>query len=101
MTYQELSLKLQEAENALITFKNEGVARSMGIQKTYTVPKMGKDEIKNVSDIVKRMSKISNSLLPPGNICRVCNGTGKINSNRRRYSLQKYLTHNKHYERDI
>jgi hypothetical protein len=79
MTYEELSVKLVEAESALVTYQREVAVK----RRVYAVAAI-KSEIKNVNIAVKRMSKISNSLLPAGDICRACNGTGKTNRYRRR-----------------
>lgn len=80
MTYEELSVKLVEAESALVAYQSEVKIR----QRVYVIDAIKKSEINNVKVAVKRMSKISNSLLPAGDICRACNGTGKTKRYRRR-----------------
>jgi hypothetical protein len=86
MTYEELSIKLADAENALVVYQNVVAikATKMAGRRRYVASTINRDEIRDVSTIVKRMSNISNSLLPAGDICKACNGTGKANRHRRR-----------------
>ncbi len=85
MNYEELNLKLIEVENALNEYRSGVVGRTLG-GRTYIVEAGKRNEIKEVNIAVKRISRISNALLPPGHICPTCKGTGKATGrgNRRR-----------------
>lgn len=85
MTYEELSIKLADAENALVAYQNVVAVKATKMAgRRYVASTINRDEIRDVSTIVKRMSNVSNSLLPAGDICKACNGTGKANRHRRR-----------------